>query len=1372
MAQSTLAGLIRRFTAASYAFALLAVASADGLWLALGRVLGGSLLYLTFFAAILFTARLAGRGPGLLATALGSINVWYLFLHPRYSFGLTNGQDAICIGIFTLIGIAVSLMEPHRNVLSVGDTGRGIRPERNALSNLRTWRRLGMVGSAALGLGILASLLSAGLQRSIDAEHWIEHTYQVLDAESELRSSLGNAETAARGYLFTGDDRYRQLFQAALAAERKSFDTLRALTLDNRFQQARLDQCEPLVQTGLGRMTGLIEGQRRQGGRAAAAEVELPGNVLSDQVAEILGAVEQEEHRLLQSRTKAARDEDSRTRWILGLGSGSLIVLLLVAGALIERHMQLRQLAEMALDRQARLIDFSHDAIITADGNHVIRGWNLGAEQMYGWTAAEAVGKVMNELLKTHADTSIAERLAILVRDGRWEGEMNHRTRDGRERLVESRQVLLRDERDHAIGVLEINRDVTERKKAEDALRQSESRLRSLSDSLPEAAIYQYRQDTGGKAHFDFISAGIERLTGVPAAEFMSDKAAVDRTIVPEDSAALDAALARSRDTLTRFEFELRHKHRVTGETRWSMLRSTPARNPDGSTTWDGIELDITERKRMEDALRLSEEKFARAFATNPAAITMTRLEDGRFVDVNETWQELVGYSRNEAVGRTSLDLKIWPTSEDRLPYANELRTRGFLTGWEQTLLSKSGAPIVVLISAEILTIGGEELVLSACVDITQRKLADEAVRESEEQFRTLANAIPQLCWMADADGWIFWYNDRWFEYTGCTPEQMQGWGWKSVHDPDALPNVLERWNASIATGEPFDMVFPLRGADGVFRPFLTRVMPVRDREGKVARWFGTNTDVSEQRRTEDELRQKSEQLRTVLEAGDLGAWEFRLDTGEVFWDESCCHFSGLPVTSHVDYQQTYECLHPDDRAATADAVQQALDGANDGRYSKEFRVVWPDGSVHWIASHGRVYFDQQSDGNRAKRFIGVMMDITDRKRADEALRESQAKLEAALSAMTDAVFISDAHGHFVHFNDAFATFHRFNSKEQCSRRLDDYPAILEIYSLDGKLMPLDLWAVPRALRGETSTNSEFGLRRKDTGEAWIGSYSYGPIRDQHGIIVGSVVVVRDVTEQKQAEEEIRRLNSELEQRVLDRTAQLEASNKELEAFAYSVSHDLRAPLRGIDGWSLALMEDYGDRLEARAMQYLDRVRSETQRMGNLIDDLLQLSRIARAEMRRDTVDLSAIVESITSRLREAHPRRHLEFAIQPGLTAYGDARLLDVALTNLLENAVKFTHPRDLARIEFARVSVAESAAFVVRDNGVGFDMAYANQLFGAFQRLHSNSEFPGTGIGLATVQRVLRRHGGRIWAQAEPGLGAAFFFTIGDGDIAKLDR
>lgn len=365
--------------------------------------------------------------------------------------------------------------------------------------------------------------------------------------------------------------------------------------------------------------------------------------------------------------------------------------------------------------------------------------------------------------------------------------------------------------------------------------------------------------------------------------------------------------------------------------------------------------------------------------------------------------------------------------------------------------------------------------------------------------------------------------------------------------------------------------------------------------------------------------------------------------------------------------------------------------------------------------------------------------------RKEVAERErAEAKFLNLLKSAPDAIVTVDGEGRIVLASEQAEKYFGYTRDELHGQGIE--MLIAEYLRERHVAHRADYLAAPRTRH--MGTGLDLHGRRKD-GSTFPVEISLSPLQTDEGFLVTGII--RDITQRRQAEEALQ-----------DYATKLEAVNRELEAFSYSVSHDLRGPLRALDGFSHALLEDYADKLDAEGRDYLQRVRAAAQRMAALIDDLIKLSGVTRAELNVSEVNLSRLVEDITRELREREPERRVEFAITPDLIANGDIRLLRVALDNLLANAWKFTSRCEAARIEFGRSERDGAQVYLVRDNGAGFDMAYTGKLFGAFQRLHDQREFPGTGIGLATVQRVIVKHNGRVWAEGAVGQGATFYFTL----------
>jgi len=704
------------------------------------------------------------------------------------------------------------------------------------------------------------------------------------------------------------------------------------------------------------------------------------------------------------------------------------------------------------------------------------------------YSRAELLGQDHRLINSGHHPPEFIRDLWTTIAQGKvWKGDIKNRAKDGSFYWVDTTIVPFLGADGKPRQYVAIRADITGRKHAEEA----QVRLAAIVNSSDDAII--------GKTLDGMVTSwnqGAAKIFGYAAEEMIGRPLTV---IFPPDRLTEEpeilAQIARG-GSVKHFETV---RVRKDGRRVDVSVTISPVTDRTGKIIGASkIARDITERKQAAELLLRSREELKSLVEQAPVSIAMFDREM-RYTVTSRRWVAEFGKGRDRLIGLSHYEL------HPDLPGAwKGIHRRGLagesLKNDEDLWIQSDGGKLWLRWAVQPWRDSAGEIggIIITAENITERKRAEARLIESEQRFRTMANSISQLAWIARRDGFIFWYNQRWYEYTGTTPEQMEGWGWQCVHDQQMLPKVMAGWSAAIAAGQPFEMEFPLRAADGSFRRFLTRALPFKNADGLVEQWFGTNTDVDELKRVEDK---------------------------------------------------------------------------------------------------------------------------------------------------------------------------------------------------------------------------------------------------------------------------INTLNAELEQRVAKRTAELEAANRELEAFSYSVSHDLRAPLRAISGFAGIVLEDYGAQLPAEARHYLDRVRHGGERMGELIDDLLSFSRLSRQPLTRQPVSMDKMVREVWAEVSPRGDDHPIEIRIGELPTCHGDLVLLKQVWVNLLANAVKYTRGRQPASVEIGCDQANDTTVYFVRDNGVGFDMQYAGKLFGVFQRLHRADQFEGTGVGLAIVQRVIHRHGGRVWAEAELDRGATFFFTLEGG-------
>jgi PAS domain S-box-containing protein len=670
--------------------------------------------------------------------------------------------------------------------------------------------------------------------------------------------------------------------------------------------------------------------------------------------------------------------------------------------------------------------------------------------------------------------------------------------------------------------------------------------------------------------------------------------------------------------------------------------------------------------------------------------------------------------------------------------------------GWRHLL--KDGTVIHVEITSHTIETDGQESALVIAQDISERKQAEEQLERSNQRLNEILVSIQDDFYVLDRD-WNFAYASRLFtSKLGKEPEDFVGSNiWEMF--PKHVGTVLEE-NFRAAMEKREIRRFEIGGK---YTAAWYRMTVLPSAEGITV----IGTDITEHKQTEEALHLKDELLRLTSEMAKVGGWEFDPETGKGAWTDEVARIHDLDPAQETNVEIGLSFYEGTSRAKVEQAVQEAIELGKP--YDLELEMVTAKGNHKWVRT---IALPITNDG-RVVKVQGIFQDITERKQAQAALQEAHDELElkvqertAALSEansllqalmdyMPDQIYFKDMQSRFIRNSRAQASLLGLSDPVEVIGKtdFDFFPHAAKAYAEEQEIMR----------SGKPMVDFEEWVVWPDGRETWV-STTKVPLRNSDGETIGIFGISRDITERKRAEQSIRQLNSDLEKQA----AQLQAANKELEAFAYSVSHDLRAPLRAIDGYTRILVEDYEANLDAEGKRVCGVISGEARRMGQLIDDLLAFSRLGRKEIYSSNIDMKALVVSVLNELLKDEDRARIDFHIARLPSTSADSSLMRQVWVNLISNSIKFTSKKERATIEVGGKSDKDEIIYYVRDSGAGFDMEYSNKLFGVFQRLHGESEFEGTGVGLAIVQRIIRRHGGRVWAEGEVDKGATFYFAL----------
>jgi PAS domain S-box-containing protein len=1012
----------------------------------------------------------------------------------------------------------------------------------------------------------------------------------------------------------------------------------------------------------------------------------------------------------------------------------------------VARDITARKQAEAALreseSRYRRLVEDSPYATLISRGGLILYA-NPATLTLLGATdEAQVIGQSVKRFVHPDFHETTQKRLDTLDTDPSYTGaglfERKYVRLDGVEIDVEISGVTVQLADGAARHI--VIRDISERKKFEAALRDSESRYRTLVELAPDAIIIYEEEKVA------FVNPAAISLLGAASADELIGLTLFDLI----DPSGHSAAVARREFVLKTGEptglFEQVYLRRDGEKVE---VEGSSILLPGGRRQRQVVLRDVSARKRAEAALRESEARLH--IAVDAASLTYWEWDIASdIVHWGVGHEKLLGPL---PPGKNRYpDFRTMVHADDRTRYlaiGRATMAHGVPYDVEFRLVRTDGAVRWMRTTGRALRDedGKIEGMAGVMQDVTRRHAGETELAVSRQRRDALMDSIPAPCWLKGRDGRFIAVNRAWYERYGMDPGFAIGRTNSEVF-PGPAAAERDREDEVVFTTGKEQRVERRSRVDGMSDGWFETVKsPVFDEHGNVTGIIGVSYDITERRNTELQLRTSEERFRQFADSVDDVFWIIDAATQRFLYVNAA--FTQIFGISREELEQNPrlwpDAIHPDDKAASVRAFQHWLSGSVEDVFADEYRVVSRSGQVHWIRDHGTKLRD--ADG-RVVRLQGVAEDITARREAEAALAESQQGRDALLESNPEPSWLKDCDGKYIAANRAWYARRRrgtFNVAGMTDAELFGAERAEQILAEDRRVI-----AERRVERSERNWH-------EIDGTAWIETVK-APVLDASGRVIAVIGVSHDISQRKQSEEALQRLNQSLE----EKTAEQMALNRELEAFAYTVSHDLRAPLRHIDGFITLLKLHAGPTFDAQSTRYFERVTHAATRMGLLIDDLLAFSRTGRAELRMQRISLDRLIGESIEHLAPDVRGRAIEWKIGALPEVQGDAGLLMIVFQNLLGNAVKYTRPRAAAVIEVAASAADGMVTISVRDNGVGFDMKYQNKLFGVFQRLHTDAEFEGTGIGLATVGRIVQRHGGRVWAEGAEGSGACFYVEL----------